>query len=180
MHLKKDRTDAYIYQKLFMEIGDRYRDYIPVHTDDSRDGNYMACATVFPSNTEIWAIIKILEEIKNSVASKYIVFTDSLTCFQALQSMKLEHPLIGMMIRKCFFIFYFDNKDISVCWIGYLAILVLAVTKRQTAAWLVCSILNLNIVSDSILFPFSKVIGMVRLRTSLILSIKTLFFVGYL
>ena len=53
VHLKKDRTDASIYQQLFMEIRDRYRDYIPVYTDGSRDGNAVACATVFPSNTVI-------------------------------------------------------------------------------------------------------------------------------
>ena len=31
VHLKKDRTDTSIYQQLFMEIRDRYRDYIPVY-----------------------------------------------------------------------------------------------------------------------------------------------------
>ena len=95
VHLKKDQTYASLYHQLFMEIRDRYRDYIPVYTDDSRDGNAVACATVSPSNTvistrlpdsasvftaEVWAIIKALEEIKNSTASKYIVFTDSLSC----------------------------------------------------------------------------------------------------
>ena len=30
VHLKKDRTDPSIYQQLFVEIRDRYRDYIPV------------------------------------------------------------------------------------------------------------------------------------------------------
>ena len=90
-----------------MEIRDRYRDYIPVYTDGSRDGNAVACATVFPSNTvismrlpdsasvftaEVWAIIKALEQIKISTASKYIVFTDLLSCLQALHHMKLEHP----------------------------------------------------------------------------------------
>ena len=89
VHLKKDRTDASIYQQLFMEIRDRYRDHIPVYTDGSRDGNVVACATVFPPNTvismklpdsasvftaEVWAIIKALEQIKDSYASKYIVF----------------------------------------------------------------------------------------------------------
>ena len=132
VHLKKDRTDASIYQQLFMEIRDRYRDYIPVYTDGSRDGNAVACATVFPSNTvismilpdsasvftaEVWAIIKALEQIKDSNASKYIVFTDSLSCLQALHHMKLEHPLIGMVIRKFF--------------VGYPAILALRAMKRQ-------------------------------------------------
>ena len=107
-----------IYQQLFMEIRDRCRDYIPVYTDGSRDGNSVACATVFHSDTEfsmrlpdsasiftaeIWAIIKALDEIKNASASKFIIFTDSLSCLQALLYMKLEHPLIGMVIRKCVF-----------------------------------------------------------------------------
>ena len=132
VHLKKDRTDASIYQQLFMKIRDRYRDHIPVYTDGSRDGNAVACATVFPSNTvismrlpdsasvftaEVWAIIKALEQIKDSNASKYIVFTDSLSCLQALHHMKLEHPLI--LPKKTLF------------FVGYPAILALRAMKRQ-------------------------------------------------
>ena len=90
----------------------------------------MACATVFPSDTElsmrlpdsasiftaeIWAIITALEEIKTASESKFIIFTDSLSCLQALLYMKLEHPLIGMAIRKCVFL-NFANKDI-LCWV---------------------------------------------------------------
>ena len=91
----------------------------------------MACATVFPSNTvismrlpdsasvftaEVWAIIKALEQIKISTESKYIVFTDSLSCLQALHHIKLEHPLIGMVIRKCIFL-NIAKKDIVFCWV---------------------------------------------------------------
>ena len=115
-----------------MDIRDRYRDYIPVYTDGSRDGNTVACATVFPSDTEfsmrlpdsasiftaeIWAIIKALDEMKNASASKFIIFTDSLSCLlQALLYMKLEHPLIGMVIRKCSSL-NITNKDIIFCWV---------------------------------------------------------------
>ena len=31
--------------------------------------------------------------------------------------MKLEHPLIGMVIRKCVFL-TFANKDIILCWVA--------------------------------------------------------------
>ena len=77
VHLKKDRTDALIYEQHFLEIRDKYRNYIPVYTDRSRDGYSMACATVFPSDTElsmrlpdsasiftaeIWTIITALEK----------------------------------------------------------------------------------------------------------------------
>ena len=131
VHLKKDRTDASIYQQLFMEIRDGYRGYIPVYTDGSRDGNAVACATVFPSNTvismrlpdsasvftaEVWAIIKALDQIKDSIASKYIVFTDSLSCLQALHHTKLEHLLIGMVIRKCLFK-YCQKRHGFVFWV---------------------------------------------------------------
>ena len=45
VHLKKDHTDASIYQPFFMEIRDRYSDYIFVYIDGSRDGNYEVCAS---------------------------------------------------------------------------------------------------------------------------------------
>ena len=45
VHLKKDHTDASIYQPFFMEIRDRYGDYIFVYIDGSRDGNYEVCAS---------------------------------------------------------------------------------------------------------------------------------------
>ena len=66
-------------------------------------------ASVFTA--EVWAIIKALEQIKISSASKYIVYTDSLSCLQALHHMKLEHPLIRKCVllniakkRHCFFL----------------------------------------------------------------------------
>ena len=91
----------------------------------------MACAIVFTSDTvismilpdsesiftaEFWAIIKALEQIKDSVTSKYIIFIDSLSCLQALQYMKLEHTLIGLVIRKCVFL-NVANKVITLCWV---------------------------------------------------------------
>ena len=45
--------------------------------------------------------------MKDSVASKYITFTDSLSGLQSLQYLELEHPLIGMVIRKCGIVFLF-------------------------------------------------------------------------
>ena len=54
-------------------------------------------ASIF--TVEIWANIKALEEIKNASASKFIIFTVSLSCLQALLYMKLEHPLIRIVIR---------------------------------------------------------------------------------
>ena len=99
---------------------------------------------VFPSDTVIstWlpdsasvfiadvsAITKALEQTKDSVASKYISFTDLLLCLHALQHMKLKHPLIEMVIRKCI-VLNLASKDIY--FFGYRTILVLGAMKRQT------------------------------------------------
>ena len=46
MPLKKDTIDASIHKQLFMEIRDRYRDYIPLYTDGSEDANSVACASL--------------------------------------------------------------------------------------------------------------------------------------
>ena len=114
VHLKKDRTDASDYKQLFMKIRGSYRVFIPVYTDGSRYDNSVACALVFPPDTvismnlsdsasiftaEICAIIKSLKEIKYSLASQYIIFTDSLLCLLFVHYMKLEHSLTGMMIN---------------------------------------------------------------------------------
>ena len=72
---------------------------------------------------EVWAIIKAMEQIKDYIASKY-----SLLCLQALHHMKLGHPLIGMVIRKCVF-FNFAKKDF-VFFVGCPAILALRAMKR--------------------------------------------------
>ena len=84
-------------------------------------------ASIFTA--EIWTIIKALEKIKHSIASKYIIFTDSLSCLQALLYMNLEHPLIGMVIRKCVFL-TFGNKDIIFSWV----FLVICTEKADFAA----------------------------------------------
>ena len=132
-------------------------------------------ASVFTA--EVWTIIKALEQIKNSNASKYIVFTDSLSCLQALHHMKLEHPLIGMVIRKCLFL-NIAKKDIVFCWIpSHTGIK--GNEKADSAAKSALDlprakvgvpIMILNIVSTSISFPLAKMTGMVRSRTSFILS----------
>ena len=69
-------------------------------------------ASIFTA--EIRSIIIALVENKNASASKFIMFTDSVSCFQALLYKKLEHPLIRMVIRKCV-VLNIANKNIIYC-----------------------------------------------------------------
>ena len=130
VHLKKDRTDASIYWNISwkFETGTVIT-FLFILTDHGM--GIMWLVLVFPSDTEfsmrlpdsasiftaeIWAIFKTLDEIKNASASKFISFTDSLSCLQDLLYMKLGHPVIGMVIRKCVFL-NIAKKDIVFCWV---------------------------------------------------------------
>ena len=46
VHQKKDHKYASISKQLFMEIQNRYHNYIAIYTDRSQEGNSMACAEV--------------------------------------------------------------------------------------------------------------------------------------
>ena len=73
-----------------------------------------------------------MEQIKDSVATKCTILqtvklihldaTESLICLRVLHHMKLEHPLIEMVIQKCDYL-NFPNKDIIFCWVpGHIGI----------------------------------------------------------
>ena len=91
--------------------------------------------------------------------------------------MKLEHPLIGMVIRKCVF-FNYSNKDIILCWVPSH----IGIRGNEKADSATKSALDLprvkvgvpntdfNTILTNIFFPLGKMIGMVWLRTSFILS----------
>ena len=91
------------------------------------------------------------------IASKYI--TNSLSCLQALHHMKLEHPLIGMVIQKWVtsHIGIRDNEKAD-----FAAKSALDLPRPR----LVYPVMILN----QYILPLDKMIGMVRLRTSFILS----------
>ena len=103
-------------------------------------------ASVFTA--EVWAVIKAMEHIKDAVASKCIIFAESLSCRQAVQYVKLEHHVLGLVIEKCVLL-NLSNKDIFL--------LALDAMKRQTLLpcllWIflvlrmVYPIMMLNIVS---------------------------------
>ena len=112
-------------------------------------------ASVFTA--EIWAIIEDLKPIKDSVASKYIIFLQTPFCDSSLYNiLNLEHRLIGMVIRKFVFLNFAvwvpshigirgNEKQKqpllpSLFWIYLMTILV-------------CPIPILNIISADVFFP---------------------------
>ena len=96
--------------------------FLFIHTDHGM--GILWLVLVFPSDTEFSMRLpdsasiftaEIWAKMKNASASKFIFFSDSLSCLQAMLYMKLKHPLIGMVIRKSVFI-NSAKKDIVFCW----------------------------------------------------------------
>ena len=127
---KKHTVDPSIFCSKFLEIKTQYSDFIPIYTDGSKDGDAVAAAAVTEHNylqlrlpdassifsAEMYAIIISLNEIKSSGWNKSIIYSDSLSCLQAIQNMKLDNPLIlkALVIHhklvQC-------NKDVIFCWV---------------------------------------------------------------
>ena len=57
------RTDASVYKQLFMEIRDRYRGYVPVYIDGSRDGISVACTSLSIRHNNFHEIARFTAEI---------------------------------------------------------------------------------------------------------------------
>ena len=73
---EKDRKDTSLYQKRFMEIRD-----IPVYLNRLRDGNSMACAAVFPSDT---VISMRLPDSPSILGNHYIATTNQKRIFNQM------------------------------------------------------------------------------------------------
>ena len=70
VHLKKDHTNALVYRQHFLDIKNKFCDFILVYTDGSRYDNAVASATVFPAEAQL--IIDPPDKIQHFYESKYI------------------------------------------------------------------------------------------------------------
>jgi ribonuclease HI len=96
----KSTTNQLIYQQYFAELKSSYPDHVTIYTDGSKDGVSVTAAAIVNSqpltcrlpddisifSAEAKAIQIALEAIKGLKAGPYILFSDSLSCLQAIQN----------------------------------------------------------------------------------------------
>ena len=165
-----------------MEIRVGYRDYIPGYIEGSLDGHFVGCATNismrFPDSASIftaesfkpWNKLKIL-------LSPYLLFLHihfRVSTHYSIWSWNISW--LGWWYESVLF----SNLTITTLFFVWCpGILTLEVMKRQTLLWsyfmprLVYSVMILNIQLTIIFFPLGKMIEMVRLQTSFILSSRS-------
>ena len=105
---KKAETQSTAFEKEFSAIREHYKNYVEVYTDGSKDGNRVGFAAHTPYGNrkkalhgkssiftaEAHAILSALEWMKVSGSRKYIVFSDSKSCLQAICQHDCRNPVI--------------------------------------------------------------------------------------
>lgn len=107
-----------------------YSTYTPVFTDGSKENNKAALAVIFPAKVysqklpygtsiytaELLAIREALQYISKFSIKTSIIFTDSLSALQSLESQKLHQSLI-LSILTIIHHLHLKNYDVVFCWI---------------------------------------------------------------
>ena len=107
---KKNETNPCTFKNEYGALRDRYRDHIPIFTDGSKEGNKVGYAvhteygdltgalhgraSIFTA--EARALTRALDWIKVSGHRKFIIFSDSKSCLQAI----LQHQPTNSIIRE--------------------------------------------------------------------------------
>ena len=77
----------------------------------------------FSRQAEARAILLALECIEHSNRKRFLIFTDSMSCLQALDHLKFDHPIIEEIISKLMSL-KASGFDIHLCWLpGHVGIL---------------------------------------------------------
>ena len=105
---KKHLGDDYMFQSLFAELKSYYSDHRAIYTDGSKAENRVAAAATsknlssqvrLPGNASIFTaelhtLKMAFNIVKNCDWDCFIIFTDSLSSLQALDSSNCDHPFI--------------------------------------------------------------------------------------
>ena len=126
----KADTDPIIFQSEFLDLRARYPNHISLYTDGSKKGTSVSSAVICKKyevsaripdkasvyTAEINAILLALDIITASNRKKFIIFSDSLSVLQALDSGKTDHPFLLKAITQLTEL-HQNQYNIVFCWV---------------------------------------------------------------
>jgi ribonuclease HI len=127
----KASTPPAILKQNFYQLLSVYAGFVQIYTDGSKEGNSVAAAMIYRHNSvvtarlpdhssifsaEAHAILLALDFIDRLDSCKFVVFSDSLSCLQAMHNVKWASPLIRHILEKCHLL-SLAGKAIHFCWI---------------------------------------------------------------
>ena len=119
-----------MFKGKFFELRSEFSHHIEIYTDESKNGIRTAAAVVAPNSVktvrlpdkasiftaEIHALDMALDIIRRTKSKDYMVFSDSLSSLQAIESCKVKNLLI-LKILKDHSQLINSAKSITFCWI---------------------------------------------------------------
>ena len=126
----KSSTSSTDFKSRFNEIKQKYLDFCHIYTDGSKVETKVASAYVCPYETrgyrlrdscriftaEVEAINKALTYVNVSSRKSFIIFSDTMSVLQAIESQKSKSPLVNRVLQTCQEILS-NGKFITFCWI---------------------------------------------------------------
>ena len=134
----KSETLASDYQQRFLELNDFYENnkFTPVYTDGSKSSDYVSASAVssvdtlkvnLPTDTSIFtaeavALKLAVQYIQTQTLRRTVIYSDSLSCLQALKNKNLEHPIIREIVQILSYLNEVESQ-VEFCWIpGHIGI----------------------------------------------------------
>jgi ribonuclease HI len=120
-----------ILRQHFYQLLSGYAEFIRIYTDGSKEGVKVAAAMVhkrdvvvqcrLPDHSSIFsaeakAILLALEFVELQRSDRFVVFSDSLSCLQAIHYAKWSSPFVRDILEKCHFLSLY-GKEVHFCWI---------------------------------------------------------------
>ena len=126
----KSSTSSTVFKSRFNEVKQKYLDFCHIYTDGSKVERKVASAYVCPYGTmsyrlrdgcsiftaEVEAIDKALKYVKVSSVERFVIFSDSMSVLQAIESQESKNPLVNRVLQACQQILS-NGKFITFCWL---------------------------------------------------------------
>ena len=126
----KSSTSSTVFKSRFNEVKQKYLDFCHIYTDGSKVETKVASAYVCPYGTrgyrlrdgcsiftaEVEAINKALAYVKVSTRKSFVIFSDSMSVLQAIESQESKNPLVNRVLQACQKILS-NGKFITFCWL---------------------------------------------------------------
>jgi len=125
----KSTTNQLVYQQHFAELKTQFPEHIGIYTDGSKDGVSVTAAAIvnnqsltcrLPDNSSIFsaeakAILIALEAIQRFKPKPYIIFSDSLSCLQAIKN--YNHNALITEILQLHDFLATSQFEVVFCWL---------------------------------------------------------------
>ena len=123
-------TSSTVFKSRFNEVKQKYLDFCHIYTDGSKVETKVSSAYVCPYGTrsyrlrdgcsiftaEVEAIDMALKYVKVSSVERFVIFSDSMSVLQAIESQESKNPLVNRVLQTCQRILS-GNKYITFCWL---------------------------------------------------------------